>query len=166
MRNKNWINTIKKIFCLSARATVIIALPSYALVIASLAGFITFPVFVYLSYMLSAYALIITITGFKKIVSAIKYKFINLACVRFVMNIPLARKYIENPLFRAHVVLCCELIFNMAFGGIKLYVAITYASSWFGVLGLYYMILASVRFVLLTHIHRHGIRKRIEYEWK
>ena len=54
---------LKKLFCLPLLPTLLIAVPSYVLVIYALAGENVEPVVTYVSYFLSAYALIITVTG-------------------------------------------------------------------------------------------------------
>lgn len=60
---------LKKIFCLPPFPTVVIAVPSFLFVFIML-GIGGHPVLEYLSYALSAYALVITVTGMPAIIEA------------------------------------------------------------------------------------------------
>lgn len=53
---------LKKIFFLPPVPTLLIAVPAYGLVIYTLAGVNVNPVIAYISYFISAYALVITVT--------------------------------------------------------------------------------------------------------
>lgn len=80
--------TLKKIFskafCLSPVPTILISIPSYALVIYVLASGMENSIISYLAYALSAYALVITITGTAGIIGWIR---------RGIDSHPLIKKY-------------------------------------------------------------------------
>lgn len=64
MKNKEQVKTIlRKVFFLSSVKTIGIAIPSYLWVVYHLLKEERNPILAYLSYFLSAYALVITVTG-------------------------------------------------------------------------------------------------------
>jgi hypothetical protein len=71
MDKENWIAVLKKIFFLKPLPTILIAVPSYVLVFFVLANESVPMQVAYFLYILSAYAFIITITGFPKIMTSI-----------------------------------------------------------------------------------------------
>ena len=63
MCGKIFGKSFRRIFCLPLLPTMLISIPSYILVIYALTGENVNPVTAYVSYFLSAYALILTVTG-------------------------------------------------------------------------------------------------------
>ena len=69
----DWMKKIfKKLFCLPPVPTLLISVPAYGLVIYALTEENVEPSIAYVSYLLSAYALVITITGITGIVRLIR----------------------------------------------------------------------------------------------
>lgn len=65
MKQQSIKRILKRIFFLPPIPTLLISVPSYGLVIYALAGKNVNPVIIYATYLLSAYAFIITITGIR-----------------------------------------------------------------------------------------------------
>lgn len=65
---KGWKKALRKAFCLPPIPTLLISVPSYALVIYALAGEDVEAIITYAAYFLSAYSLIITVTGITGVV--------------------------------------------------------------------------------------------------
>ena len=143
---------LKKIFVLPPLPTVLIAVLGYAFVILVSALQIDIPALRYLSYTCSAYALIITITGFPHFLA-----FIN-AVKRYIREHPLMRKlqgtaigsrYFSDVRFRTEISLYQGLVINLLYIALKLFSGVRYRSYWFIALAIYYILLAFMRFLLL-----------------
>lgn len=157
-KQKLWKIT-KKIFCLPPVPTVLIAIPSFCFVAYVLINEEVAPAIKYISYVLSAYALIITITGIVGIVKYIRNGINNHPVVKKALNIPLVERYFSEKIFRTEVSLYPSLIINLFYAGIKLFSGIYYNSVWFWTLAVYYILLAVMRFSLLYHVRK---RERTE----
>jgi len=157
---------IKKWFFLPLVPTVLISIPSYALVIYALAGENVDPVIAYTSYILSAYALVVTITGIFGIVHWIRQGIEQHPFGKRILGVPLFKRYLREKTFRAEASLYTGFFINMLYVGIKLFSGIFYRSIWFGSLAVYYILLAVMRFSLLHHVrNKEGIGKDRGSEW-
>lgn len=103
------------------------------------------------SYAFSSYAMALVCVRCWKIAKDGK-KYISSA----IDKVPLAQRYLEDAAFRIHVSLLGSLLFNTAYGILKLFSGFLYGSVWFGTLGIYYFLLAFMRFLLLHHASRKG----------
>lgn len=140
---------VKKFFFLPLPATVLIALPSFALVFYVLAmGIVGVPA--YLSYVLSAYALAITVTGIFRVVRAVRAGIGNHPGVKKLLAHPISGRYLTDVIFRARVSLYSGLAVNMLYAATKMISGILYDSLWLITLSVYYILLAMMRFLLLT----------------
>lgn len=151
---------IKKIFFLPPIPTLLIAIPSFAFVFYVLTKDTVSSAIEYLSYVLSAYAMIITITGIVDIVKWIHKGFNEHPFIRKILNIPLVDRYFSETTFRAEISLYPCLVINLFYAGIKLFSGISYHSVWFGTLAVYYILLAVMRFSLLYHVRRKDRAKQ------
>lgn len=143
-----------KIVFLPPIPTLLISIPSYGLVIYALAGRDVSPAVAYVSYFLSAYALIITITGIVGIVRLVRRGINEHPLVRKMMGVPLVRRYIREDLFRAEAALYPGFFINILYAGIKLFSGILYSSVWFVTLAVYYILLAVMRASLLHYVRK------------
>ena len=154
----------RKVFFLPPVPTLLISVPSYGLIIYVLAYENVEPVIAYLSYSLSAYALIITITGITGIVRLVRRGIDKHPFVRKVMGIPLISRYLQEDMFRAETSLYQGFLINLLYAGIKMFSGILYRSVWFVTLAVYYILLAAMRASLLQYVRRTGKNK--VSEWK
>lgn len=154
----------RKVFFLPPVPTLLIAIPSYALVIYALAGENVNPAIAYVSYFLSAYALIITITGLTGVVRLIRQGIDKHPLVRKAMGIPLIRRYLKEDIFRTEAALYQGFFINLLYAGIKMFSGILYRSVWFVTLAVYYILLAVMRASLLHYVRKAGKSKTSE--WK
>lgn len=154
----------RKVFFLPPVPTLLISVPSYGLVIYVLAYENVEPVIAYLSYSLSAYALIITITGITGIVRLVRRGIGKHPLVRKVMGIPLVSRYLQEDMFRAETSLYQGFFINLLYAGIKMFSGVLYRSVWFVTLAVYYILLAVMRASLLHYVRRTGKNK--VSEWK
>lgn len=136
--------------------TLLVAVPSYALVIYALAGTDVHPAVSYSAYALSSYAFIVTITGAAGIVRWMRQGIENHPFVKKMLGIPLLRKYLEEAAFRTETSLYTGFSINLLYAGIKLFSGIHYSSVWFVTLAVYYLLLAVMRLSLLHYVRKAG----------
>lgn len=149
-------NLAKKIFIMPPIPTLLISIPSFALVFYVLAKGGVSPALEYISYILSAYAMILTVTGTAGIVKWVRRGIKNHPFIRKMLGIPLVERYVSETDFRVEVSLYPSFVINLFYAGIKLFSGILYHSVWFGTLAVYYILLALMRFSLLRHVRKNG----------
>lgn len=154
---------VKKIFFLPPVPTLLISVPSYGLVIYALAGENVEPVIAYAAYFLSAYALIITITGITGTVRFIRQGIGRHPLVKKALDHPLIGRYLQEDLFRAETALYQGFIINLLYAGIKMFSGICYQSVWFVTLSIYYILLAVMRASLLHYVRKGREDKTSEW---
>ena len=80
-----------------------------------------------------------------------------------VLSNPFANRYFTDKPFRARFKLYSGTAVNVAYGIFKLTIGIVYHSVWFGSVAVYYMVLAVLRFLLIS-AHRRSDRLEAEQE--
>lgn len=155
---------LRKIFFLPPLPTVTIAVFGFGFVLAVAIFKIEIPALQYLSYISSAYALTITITGFVPIVRVIKKWICENPLTLRLMKIPLVKRYVTEPLFKARVSLYFGLLINLACICIKLISGIYYRSLWLIALAIYYVLLAVMRIFLVGFDIKHSFGEKIAFE--
>lgn len=153
----------RKIFFLPPVPTLLICVPAYGLVIYALSGENVEPALAYLAYFLSAYALVITITGITGVVRFARQGMAQHPFVRKMLGIPLVSKYLKETMFRAEASLYQGFFINLLYAGIKLVSGILYGSVWFVTLAVYYILLALMRAFLLHYVRKDGKSKAAEW---
>lgn len=162
--NMNWMKKIwKKIFCLPPIPTLLISVPAYGLVIYTLSEENVDPVIAYASYLLSAYAVVITSTGITSMVGLVRRGIEKHPLVRKALRIPLVSRYLREDLFRAEAALYQGFLINLLYAGIKMFTGIFYRSVWFITLAVYYILLALMRAALLHYVRK--TRRNKASEW-
>lgn len=161
---QNMKKILKKIFFLSPVPTLLISIPAYSLVIYALAGERVDPVIKYLSYFLSAYALVITVTGTVGVVRFVREGMKKHPLIRKILGIPVVNRYLGEDLFRAETALYQGFFSSLLYAGIKMCSGIFYRSVWFVTLAVYYILLALMRASLLHYVRKNGKNK--VSEWK
>ncbi len=143
---------LRRAFHLPPLATVLVAVPSFALVFYVLAKGLDHTPLAYAAYPLSAYALAVVCAGMPELVRSLRHGVTQSAPVRRLLSIPLGERYVRDELFRASVGQYRALVVNLLFGSIKLTAGVLLRSRWFISLGVYYLLLALVRAMLF-----HGL---------
>ena len=141
-------SVLKRLFFLPPLLTVCIAVPSFALVIYVLDKGFRGPL-PYAVYVLSAYALVISITGGPGIIKKLVQRLKNHPLTRKMLRIPLVKRFVEDVRFRTSIFLHQGLLVNLLYIAMKLTSGIYYRSWWFLTLAVYYALLAVMRFLLL-----------------
>lgn len=156
--------SVRKVFFLPPVPTLLISVPAYVLVIYVLAGENVEPVIAYAAYFLSAYALIITVTGITGVVRLVRQGIGKHPLARKMLGIPMISKYLKEATFRAETSLYQGFFINLLYAGIKLFSGIFYGSVWFVTLAVYYILLALMRASLLHYV-RKDEKSRVS-EWR
>ena len=155
---EKFLRILKKIFFLPPMPTVLLALFGYGFVLAVAVLDVDIAMLKYLSYICSAYALIITITGFPHFLTfagALRQNVSEHALIRKLRGTAIGERFFSDVRFRTEISLYQGLFINSLYIGIKLFSGIRYRSVWFISLAVYYILLAVMRFILL----RRGGRK-------
>ena len=137
----------RRLFFLPPLPTVLVALPGFLLVAHVLAVGDHGPL-AYLSYAVSAYALVISLTGIRRAAGALK---------RTIRAHPLAGRLVDDPKLRAEISLHQGFIVNLSYIAVKMAYGVRYRSPWFISLAVYYALLALMRLLLLFR------RKHLDY---
>lgn len=159
---------LKRIFFLPPLPTVLIAVPSFALVIFILAtenkGALA-----YLSYVMSAYALVITCTSMSRMVSFVKSVRTGIEKNRLMekmLNTSLGARFMEDVRFRTEISLYLGFFINLLYIVMKLASGIYYHSVWFISVAVYYILLAFMRFLLFRRGKVRTAGNHLEAELK
>lgn len=145
---------LKKIFKLPPIPTILISVPSFVLVVFVLANNIDNTLISYVAYTLSAYAMVITVTGMADVIRLIRRGIENHPFVRKALSIPILEKYLKEAEFRTETSLYQGFFINLLYVALKFFSGVYYGSVWFGSLAVYYLLLAIMRFSLLRYVRR------------
>ncbi len=156
---------LKKIFFLPPLPTVLISVPSFIFVFVML-GMEDHSILAYLAYLLSAYALIITVTGINDVVKAIHNGIAGLPLVKRLRNTSWGNRLLGDVVFRSEISLHGSLLINILYVGFNLFSGIRYSSLWFIALAFYYALLSVMRAVLVLYVHRRLVGEDITSEFK
>ena len=154
---------MKRIFFLPPIPTVVISVPAFILVFVML-GTGSSSVLAYISYLLSAYAMVITVTGFKGVARAVRNGIENLPPVIKLRSTPLGKRLLGDVIFRSEITLHSGLCMNLLYTALNLFSGIRYRSTWFIALAFYYMLLSVMRAVLVCYVHSRPIGEDISSE--
>ena len=157
---------IKKILFLPPLPTLFAALFGYGFVLAvAIFNIEIYPVQI-ISYLFSAYALVVTITGFPHIISLAKriknYISEHPLMIKF-KNTKLGAKYLNDLNFRTEISLYFGLFINLLYIGMNIFSGIRYRAVWFISLAFYYILLAVMRYMLLR---KRKSEHNLCNEWK
>lgn len=99
--------------------------------------------FAYVSYVLSAYALVIAVA--EAVVG-------GKALRRKLYETPISNRYLTDAFFRVRVGLHISLLVSLAYSVLRLVSAVRFSSFWDGALALYYVLLCGVRIYLICRL--------------
>lgn len=160
-----WKEILRKIFFPSPWVTLLVAIPSFLLVIYVLRENNQTWI-AYVSYACSGYALAISITGMKRLLCALKEFLKNLWIVRKLLENRFLKALITDVLFRSEVTLHGGLIASSVFASVQVYSAYKYSSAWSAALAGYYILLVVMRSMLVVYVHRHELTKDLLDEYR
>lgn len=152
MNLQRMVDILKRIFKLPPIPTILISVPSFVLVIYVLANNMENKAISYAAYTLSAYAMVITITGMVEMIRLIRHGIENHPFVRKALSISILEKFLKEAEFRTETSLYRGFFINLLYVALKFFSGIYYRSIWFGSLAVYYLLLAVMRFSLLHYV--------------
>ena len=158
---------MKKLFFPPPLLTVFLALFGYGFVITVAVFSIESPILQYLSYLCSAYALIITITKFPSFIAFVKSAKQSIhkhPVAKKVLGTTIGSRFFNDVRFRTELSLYQGLLVNSLYICLKLFSGIYYRSVWFISLSVYYALLAMTRFLLLRRGKERTDRTPMETE--
>ncbi len=126
--------------------TIFIAIPCFALVIYALFWVEGQNWISYLSYGLSAYALVISITAVYRIVIRVK---------KWLYSISLVKRYRSDLIWRTKLSLHISIAVQLLYVGLNGYYGYVSQSYWFLALAIYYFLLMGMRVSLLKYIRKN-----------
>ena len=156
---------LKKIFFLPPLPTVLIAVPSFVLMILALAFNIN-NALAYVAYTLAAYSMVIVITVLPKIARGIRKSAKSSPITQKIYQNPLIKKFLDDVMLRTKFSLYQGFFINILYIGIKLFSGIYYNSLWFFALSFYYILLAVMRVSLLNYVNTHKSENDISAEFR
>lgn len=115
----------------------------------------------YIAYVLAFYTLC-TVTIFLSAVFPKRYREIR----QKIYDNPLGNRYMTDRAFRTKVWLYISFGINLLYVALQVIQWHLFRSWWFVVLAAYYVILSSMRFVLLRYVRRNEIGSSIIMEWR
>ncbi len=141
---------LRRIFFLPSLPTILIAVPSFALVTFVLVtgneGALA-----YVSYMMSAYALAITCTSVPRVKRCLKSVRTDISkhpLMEKLSNTSLGSRFLGDVRFRTEISLYMGFFINLLYIVMKMASGIYYHSVWFISIAVYYILLAFMRFLL------------------
>ena len=159
---------LRRIFFLPPLPTALIAMPSFVLVIFTLVtekeG-----VLAYVSYIMSAYALVITCTSISHVnrfVKSVQAGIGKHPLVEKLSNTSTGARFLEDVRFRTEISLYIGFFINLLYIAMKMASGIYYHSVWFISVAVYYILLAFMRFLLFRRGKTRTTGNYLEAELK
>lgn len=155
---------LKRIFCLPPLIAALVALPCFALVIYVLSARLDGTPLAYAAYPLSAYALVVVCAAVPDAVRWLRYIIHHNRLVYKLLSIPLGERFVRDDMFRAGLGLYRSLFINLLYAALKLGAGIAFRSVWFTALGVYYLLLAAMRYLLQRRVDWRAKVRDIPWE--
>lgn len=111
----------------------------------------------YVSYVVSAYALLVVCVNLAPLLGKAN---------RRVRQNRYVHQYLENASFQTKVSLYTLLVINLLYAGVNAFSGLYYRSPWFGSLAAYYILLSGMRFSLVRYARHHGFGENKAAQWK
>lgn len=120
----------------------------------------------YLSYMLSAWALMLAVARIVRIIRILRQELPAHRLVRRAADSPMGIRFRSDRNYRQELSLYAGLSVNLLYTLIKAYAGLRYHSLWFGSLAVYYLLLTLMRFTLARQIGRSAAGAERLGEWR
>lgn len=160
-----WVKKIiRAVFFPKAAVIVFCAVLAILLLIYTFGFYGTSGWIAYVSYVFSAYALIIACIGLWSIKSNAAVKQMKDSVLEMADQNPYVSRYRTDIVFKTKISLLLSLALNLGYAVLKFVTGIFYGSAWLITLAAYYTLLLTMRLLLLRHINRNT--KDMVMEWK
>lgn len=118
----------------------------------------------YVSYIFSAYALVIVCIGLWSMKNSATVKRMKDTVLEMAGQNPYVSRYRTDIIFKTKISLLLSMALNTGYAVLKFVAGIFYGSAWLITLAAYYTLLLTMRFLLVLHIHRNT--RDMAAEWK
>ncbi len=118
----------------------------------------------YVSYVFSAYALVIVCIRLWSMKNSAAVKHMKDTVLELAGQNPYVSRYRTDIVFKTKISLLLSLALNTGYAVLKFAAGIFYGSAWLITLAAYYTLLLTMRFLLLLHIHRNT--RDMAAEWR
>lgn len=118
----------------------------------------------YVSYIFSAYALVILCIGLWSMKNSAAVKRMKDTVLEMAGQNSYVSRYRADIVFKTKISLLLSLVLNTGYAVLKFVTGIFYGSAWLITLAAYYTLLLTMRILLLLHIHRNT--RDMAAEWK
>ena len=155
----------QKWYSLPALPTLLIVVISSTLLIAAFTRDLG-PVLTYFSYLLSAYALVVGISGLIRFIPWVSQAVPNTRLMRTLHRNAHAARYLDDPLFRAEINLYLGTAVNALYIFIKFFTGVALRSGWLIAFALYYVVLTVLRASLVNYVRQHEMKRDLRAEYR
>ena len=118
------------------------------------------------SYLVSAYALVIGISGLIRFIPRVSQAVPNTRLMRTLHRSEHAARYLDDPLFRAEINLYFGTAVNALYIFIKFFTGVALRSGWLIAFALYYVVLTVLRASLVNYVRQHEIKRDLRAEYR
>lgn len=146
---------IRAVFFPKTAAIVFCAVLAAILLIYTFAFYCTNGWIAYVSYFFSSYALIIVCIRLCSIRNSHSVKRMKDSVLEIANNNSYIGRYMTDVVFKTKVSLLLSLILNIGYAVLKMIAGVLYSSTWFITLATYYILLLTMRSLLLRHINKN-----------
>lgn len=155
----------QKWYSLPALPTLLIVVVSAVLLIAAFTRDLG-PVLTYFSYLLSAYALVVGISGLIRFIPRVSQAVPNTRLMRTLHRNANAARYLDDSLFRAEINLYFGTAVNALYIFIKFFTGVALRSGWLIAFALYYTVLTILRASLVNYVRQNEMKHDIRAEYR
>ena len=120
----------------------------------------------YASYLLSAYALVVGVSGLTRFFPRVGQAIPNTRLMRTLHRNAHAARYLDDPLFRAEINLYFGTAVNALYIFIKFFTGVALRSGWLIAFALYYTVLTILRASLVTYVRQHEMKHDLRAEYR
>ena len=120
----------------------------------------------YASYLLSAYALIVGISGFARFTRRVSRAIPNTRLMRKLHQNDHAARYLDDPLFRVEINLYFGTAVNALYIFIKFFTGVALRSGWLIAFALYYVVLTVLRASLVNYVRQNEMKQDLLAEYR
>lgn len=120
----------------------------------------------YVSYLLSAYALVVGISGFVRFTRWVSRAVPNTRLMRKLHQNDRASRYLDDPLYRVEINLYFGTAVNALYIFIKFFTGVALRSGWLIAFALYYVVLTVLRASLVNYVRQNEMKQDLRAEFR
>ena len=158
MKKQKWVS-------LPALPTLLIVSVAAALLIVAFTRDLG-PVLTYFSYLLSAYALVVGVSGLVRLIPWVGQAIPNTRLMRTLHRSEHAARYLDDPIFRAEINLYFGTAINALYIFIKFFSGVALRSGWLIAFALYYTVLTILRASLVNYVRQNEMKHDLLAEFR